>query len=297
VRPPADPSTERISRGNALASEDGSDGREPQPLTRKRSKADVAVRTFGEVMITLGMVVVLYVGYEVYVTSWISAGKQRTAAAALDDTWRSQRGTHIDLIDGKGFAKVHIPVFGPDWSKTVLEGTSDAVLEAGPGHYKGSALPGEVGNFAVAGHRVGKDSPFNDLNLLSSCDAIVVETQQDWYVYRVLPKTANELKSWDSTKAKTPRCADINQPAGPYSGLLGQEIITPDQTDVVAPVPHHADLQLTKQQQPMSLITLTTCHPRFDNSQRLIVHGALVKHYVKDLAHPGNNLPPELKES
>jgi len=67
-------------------------------------------------------------------------------------------------------------------------------------------LPGEQGNFAVAGHRVSKGSPFNDLGLLNSCDAVVVETQDDWFVYRVLPMAEQE-----STWAATPRphCAGV----------------------------------------------------------------------------------------
>ena len=39
-------------------------------------------------------------------------------------------------------------------------------LVEGPGHYVDSAMPGEQGNFALAGHRVGKGSPFLDLDQL-----------------------------------------------------------------------------------------------------------------------------------
>lgn len=255
------------------------------------------MRTSGEALITLGMVVLLFVFYEVYVTDWISAGKQRTAAASLDDAWRNQRATHYDVVDGKGFAKIFIPAFGPDWAFAVLEGTSDATLESGPGHYKGSALPGEPGNFSIAGHRVGKGSPFNDLDKLNSCDAIVVETAQSWFIYRVLPM-ATEVKGWDSGRGKQDQQCLANKvkPLGaPYTGLVGQEIVSPTQADVVAVVPHHSDLTPSASQEA-HLITLTTCHPRFSARQRLIVHGVLVMQYPKDPAHP-DNLPPEFKES
>ncbi|WP_273409124.1 sortase domain-bontaining protein [Corynebacterium ureicelerivorans] len=56
-----------------------------------------------------------------------------------------------------------------------------------PGHYPVTQLPGQDGNFAVAGHRVGKGAPFNDLGALEACDAVVVETKQEWVTYRVLP--------------------------------------------------------------------------------------------------------------
>ena len=48
-------------------------------------------------------------------------------------------------------------------------------------------MPGEMGNFAVAGHRVGKGAPFNDLGKLETCDDIVVETHKERITYRVLP--------------------------------------------------------------------------------------------------------------
>ena len=69
---------------------------------------------------------------------------------------------------------------------TIQRGVDSATLEVGPGHYKQTAMPGEQGNFAVAGHRVGKGAPFNDMDLLSSCDAVVIETIDSFYVYRVL---------------------------------------------------------------------------------------------------------------
>src|SRR5699024_4642862 len=64
-------------------------------------------------------------------------------------------------------------------------------LLAGPGRYTASQMPGEAGNFAVAGHRVGKGAPFNDLGNLRSCDAIVVETFASWNVYRVMPMSVD----------------------------------------------------------------------------------------------------------
>ena len=73
-----------------------------------------------------------------------------------------------------------------DYHFTIVEGTNDADLEKGPGHYVGTALPGQVGNFAVAGHRVGKGEPFLNLDQLQPGDAVVIETVTNWYVYTVL---------------------------------------------------------------------------------------------------------------
>ncbi|MFB9906575.1 class E sortase [Allokutzneria oryzae] len=264
----------------------------------------VVVRSIGELLITAGLVVLLFVFYEVYVTDWLSAGKQSDATVALDDRWKAQedpqRKTQFEVGDGEGFAKIRIPKFGPDYVYTVLEGTTDKILEVGPGHYKGSAFPGQQGNFAVAGHRVGKGAPFNDIDLLDPCDAIVVETSDSWYVYRMLP-LAGQIKEWDKTKAANEKCQRVGTlrtngaDGGPYGKTVGQEIVLPSQNGVIAPVPNRPDVQVPAGQQA-SLITLTTCHPRFSARQRLIVHGVLTHQYPKDPKKPGET-PPELQES
>ncbi|GGP38207.1 class E sortase [Saccharothrix coeruleofusca] len=254
------------------------------------------VRAIGELLITAGLVMLLFVVYEVYVTDLISAGKQDDATAALDDQWNAntvggdqQRQAQYELIEGQAFAKMYIPVFGPDFKFSIVEGTTDKHLEIGPGHYVGTALPGEPGNFSVAGHRVGKGAPFNDLDLLNSCDAIVVETQTQWFVYRMLPKNS-EVANWAS-KASDPKCAKVAPLGGPYAQTQGQEIVLPSQGEVINEVPHVADGTTPKAEQ-IAMMTLTTCHPRFSDKQRLIVHAVLAMNYPKA---PGF-LPPELKE-
>ncbi|WHT19538.1 class E sortase [Crossiella sp. CA-258035] len=267
----------------------------PEP---RRETGRVVVRTFGELLITAGLVVLLFVVYEVYVTDWLSAGKQANATSAMDDRWKNpsvvnnnepQRTNQFEVGDGEGFAKVYIPAFGPDYVYTVLEGTTDQILEVGPGHYKGTAYPGQPGNFAVAGHRVGKGAPFNDIDLLESCDAILVETQTDWFVYRMLPKT-DEVKDWAKGKGADGKCKGV-APQGkggkddPYAKTVGQEIVRPEQGEVIAPVPWRANNAVPKDKQA-KLITLTTCHPRFSARQRLIVHGVLVRTQPKDPKDP-----------
>lgn len=259
---------------------------EPPPES-SRGRGGKAVRTVGELLITAGLVVLLFVVYELYVTDLFSARKQATAAADLNQDWSSSpaRELHPELIDGKAFAKLYIPGFGADYDFTIQEGTDADALEVGPGHYKGTALPGEPGNFAVAGHRVGKGAPFNDLDLLSSCDAIVVETETDFFVYRVLPHS-DEIANWATGKGAQPQCAKVSTlrtdapDGGAYGQTFGREVVSPSQGDVVAPVPHQATDVLPTAQQ-VALLTLTTCHPRFSDKQRLIVHAVLTNQYPK----------------
>jgi sortase A len=283
-------------------------GNQPPVATKERGRT--AMRTVGEVFITAGMVVLLFVVYEVYITDIFSAHKQASATSALDKEWDtvvgagagggSARQNHYDLSDGSGIAKIYIPSLGEDYHYTVIEGTTQADLAIGPGHYPGSALPGRPGDFAIAGHRVSEGAPFNEMDLVQSCDAIVIETQSDWYVYRMLPK-ADEVTGWATGKGATAQCSGPNgegkvQPlGGVYAQTVGQEIVQPTEGDVVATVPHHNGLKIAPAQEA-SLLTLTTCNPKFSAKQRMIVHAVLVKDWHKDTADP-TKLPPELKET
>ena len=283
-----------------------------------------AVRTIGELCLTAGMVVLLFVVYEVYVTDIFSAQKQNTATQQLNTQWNNAgaaRTNHFNVTDGQGIAKMFIPSLGADYQFTIIEGTTQPDLAIGPGHYTGTALPGQPGNFAVAGHRVGEGDPFNDIDLVQPCDSIVVETQSDWYVYRMLPLTSQRA-NWNP--ASNPLCngpdgdAKVQPLGGEYGQTNGQEIVLPTEGDVIAPVPHCPNIDLSASQsgssssgsdvvspvhcstnvsagQEASLMTMTTCNPKFSDVQRLIVHAVLVKDWQKDPAHP-NYTPPELKE-
>lgn len=258
------------------------------------------MRTVGEVLITLGMVVLLFVVYEVYITDLLSAGKQREATAQLDDRWHDeptdqQRADHFEgLGEGDGFAKMYIPAFGADFEFTIVEGTTAESLEVGPGHYTDTAYPGQPGNFSVAGHRVGKGAPFNDINLIQSCDAIVVETQYSWFTYRMVP-LEEEKAGWAQSKGKDPRCAKVTPLGGPYEELVGQEIVLPTNGGVIAPVPHQPGVTASSGEM-VSLMTLTTCHPRFSDKERLIVHAVLTDQLPKDPSRP-NERPAALQET
>lgn len=267
---------------------------------RHPDRARAVVRNIGELLITAGLVVLLFVVYEVYITDLLSAGKQRQATAALDDQWNKkgqdtvdggERTNKYDIEDGKGFAKLYLPSLGADVHFTVLEGTSDQTLAIGPGHYKGTALPGQPGNFAVAGHRVGMGAPFNDLDLLQPCDAIVVETQTDWFVYRMLP-LPDDVAKWATKQQGNPRCADVKPLGGSYSKVVGREIVLPTDGSVISPVP--GSTSSTPPSDQAALMTLTTCHPKFSDRQRMIIHAVLTKQWKKDPAN--TETPPELKE-
>jgi sortase A len=216
------------------------------------------VRTFGEVFVTAGLVLLLFVVYELYVTDLIADRHQDELTEQLYADWEQEAdgpasAVSTDVDFGQALAVLRIPRLGEDYRRVVLEGTLEEQLRQGPGHYEGTALPGEQGNFAVAGHRIGKGSPFLDLDLMQPGDPIVVETGTMWFVYRVLGD---------------PETGDFGSDP---SGIPGQQIVAPYEIDVIAPTPGGADGAPATG----TYLTLTTCHPRYSAEQRLIIHAAL----------------------
>lgn len=256
------------------------------PVTR----AQRIYRGAGEALLTLALIGVLFIVYEVYWTDLTSDRKQRTATEQLDQLWSEpdRERTATESVSGPvGFAKLHIPAFGNDFQLTVVQGTSDAELEIGPGHYEGTAQPGERGNFALAGHRVGKGSPFNDIDLLNTCDAVVVETRTHWFTYRVLP-SASEALDWATNRKPATCSADsvtVTPLPAPYQRAVGQQVVDPTAIGVIAPVPMDADYA-EPPQDGVALLTLTTCTPRFSATDRLVVQAVLVDTAEKDPLNP-----------
>ena len=273
------------------------------------------VRGIGELLITLGIVLGLFVVYELYITDLFGAQKQAAAQEQMQQMWAADdptltaptsgptpsapeqvvdpadRERRYATVTGEGFANIYIPVFGADYVYPIVEGTTTDDLYGKPGHYDDTQYPGELGNFAVAGHRVSKGSPFNALDTLNSCDAIVIETEDTWFVYRVLPMS-DEAAGWNP--AARPQCDGVQPLTGEYQGVVGREIVDPSDYAQVLPVPHvDASGPAAVAAATQRLVTLTTCHPQFSDAQRMIIHGVLTTTYAKA---PGF-LPPELAET
>ena len=245
----------------------------------QRSRADVVrlvARGVGQTLITGGLVILLFVVYEVWVTNLFASAKQNDVhqqfQTLLDQpTVGSSQlplpGTAQKTIPaGQGIANLYIPTFGSDYNYTVVEGVDDADLEKGPGHYSGTALPGQEGNFSVAGHRVGKGEPFLNLDQLKPGDAVVVQVPGYWYVYKVLGQDG-----------------DIAKPDA--NGVVGRQIVSPTDVAVIAPTPDKADAGASG-----DYMTMTTCHPKYSANQRMVVHAILAE--TKPAA--GDAIPTEL---
>ena len=137
----------------------------------------------------LGVVILLFVAWQL----WGTAIAQHHAQSQLHDEFVAKvqahkppaaAGSGHTLIpastrfpppaNGSVVARLQIPAIGTD--QYVVEGTKDENLSQGPGHYTGTALPGQAGNVAIAGHRTTHGAPFNLLGHLVKGDRIILTT-------------------------------------------------------------------------------------------------------------------------
>jgi sortase A len=192
------------------------------------------VKILGGVSIALGLVLCLLCAYLMWGTDSYTEHRQRILQQELSREHAPTKPGEIDF--GSALAMIRIPLFGRRYHYAVVEGVDDRSLREGPGHYPGSAMPGEIGNLVIAGHRTTYGAPFGRLDELHRGDAIVIDTRDARYTYTVTSK----------------------------------RVVRPSQVDVIASVPGNPGIRPTQ-----ALITLTTCHPRYSARQRLVVVGVL----------------------
>lgn len=202
------------------------------------------MRGLGQTLITLGVVLGLFCVYELQVTGVYTGRQQEALTDELSRVWEAPspapagqpRSVPVAAATGEPLTVLHVPRFGPDYRKVVVEGVGLDDLKRGPGHYPGTALPGAVGNTVLSGHRTTYGAPFNRLDELRPGDAIVLETRDSWFTYR----------------------------------MTGYQIVAPTAVEVILPVPGRPGAVPRER-----LLTMTTCHPEYSAKQRLIVRAEL----------------------
>lgn len=162
----------------------------------------------------------------------------------------TMREPKIQQPDTNGIIGVlHVPLWGEDYAAPIKVGAVDAVLDTGRlGQYSSTQLPGEVGNSAIAGHRLTRGNPFLHIDKLKPGDPIVVETSEAWLVFQVSREN---------------------------------EIVPPTQVDVLEPVPGEPGVEPTER-----ILTLQSCWPLNTSSDRIIVYAELSHWSARDKGYP-----------
>jgi sortase A len=163
---------------------------EPVPGDRGM-RIRTVLRGVGEGLITFGLIVLLLVAYELWGRVAIINSHQRDLDKQLSQAWADPRvgpsaapspsASALPVPAGSAVGRLYIPRLKLQW--VVVEGVALSDIRYAPGHYPGTAMPGRVGNFSMAGHR----SPgiFWDLDQVKPGDYLIVETRSDWFVYEV----------------------------------------------------------------------------------------------------------------
>lgn len=231
----------------------GGDNRGVTDVKKRRSRA---LTVIGTVLLVVGLSCLGYVGYELWGTNISAHHAYDNERATLKKSWHSPApagghnsenagdSRHHRAVPGDAIALMSIPSIGVH-EVPVIEGTSLDVLARGIGHYRRTAEPGRVGNFAVAGHRITHGEPFANLLRMNTGDKIIVETRTRIFTYQL---------------DKAPRNLTVEDTEG----------------WVIDPVPGHPHQKPTRK-----LITLTTCQDLFHSPDRSVGFGHLVSARTK----------------
>jgi sortase A len=220
------------------------------------------VGVLGEILVTAGVLILLFVAWQLWIGDWIGAAQKNAAGHSLSAQWAHEReqapastpgaspspGTVTSTPggtaaapsmpqphDGKVFGVMFVPRFGADYAVPMAGGVSRArtLDPIGIGHYPGSPMPGAVGNVALAAHRTTFGKPFNQIAKLRIGDPIVIETEQGWYTYR----------------------------------FRNLEYVKPDALDVLLPVPQQVGVKADGR-----YLTMTSCSPMWYKSERIVAY-------------------------
>lgn len=243
------------TRGSTSADPDGPGGAGRFAVSRATRR--LAVLFVGLLCLLTGVGMLGYLAWERVGSDVVASRHQSGILTDLLDSWRYP--TVTDVLGpqaaiaplGTADAVLRVPRFGRDYEVPIIEGVRGEDLAAGVGHFPGAG-PGQVGNYALAGHRSTYGEPFRDLPKLRPGDKIIVETADATYTYE-LDTNPNKLlvplsQSW--VIDPVPVAPRKEAPPGMPS------------FDSTAPT--------------AALITLTTSSEAFHEDDRLVAFGELV---------------------
>lgn len=241
---------------------------------KKRGFFSMLLQIIGELLLTAGIFLGLFVLWTAWWTNVTSGQVLDKEAVQIQKDFGekppekpapAQEGEppKVEPVGkGEAFAIMRIPAFGLDNQTAIKEGTDKSILDQGVfSHYKDTAMPGDIGNFATAAHRDIYGARLRDVDKLKEGMPVVVETKDAFLVYKI----------------------------------IGSEIVDPTDIYTIEPDPFVAkdfwlrDRTLPAAEPTRRLLTLTTCDPIMVASHRYIVY-AEFEYWTKR----GDGLPKEL---
>lgn len=230
----------------------------------------------GEVLATVGVLVLLFVAWQMWIGDVIMSQAADEHGHQVTEQWAKAPAPTLPPVvdDGSGLggmktyepplmtapqngvpwgAQMRIPRFGADYNVTIAGGITrpDALDHGWIGVYPNSGMPGQVGNFSMAGHRTTWGKPFNQLDKLHLGDAIVIETAQGWYTYR----------------------------------FRTLEYVTPETVAVLDPTPQGSGVDGAPSDGGR-YITLTACSPLYSLAERIVAYGVFDSFQPRALGAP-----------
>jgi sortase A len=212
---------------------------------RKRPRITV-LGVLGDLLITAGVLVLLFIAWQQWFNDLVVAKQHEERANSISESLGTAKQGTTTPADGWGKPKVspqpgntevfgvmYVPRFGATYSVPLAGGTTTAgTLDTiGVGHYDDTQMPGEVGNFAVAGHRTTHGAPFNQIANLQIGDEIYIKTKDGWYTY-----TFRNL-----------------------------EYVKPTQVSVLEPDPDNPGVGTQDR-----IMTMTSCNPMYSATERIV---------------------------
>ncbi|GAB3270747.1 class E sortase [Arthrobacter pigmenti] len=226
---------------------------------RRRSRSGVvrtAVQVLGELLVTAGIVLLLFVAWELWWTNVQADQRHEDVVESLAHTFKDTgpgdkpADKPADTAGNQGPPPVtdevgpqepigilYVPRFGDEYTRPIISGVGSVVLDQlGLGHYPDTAMPGAVGNFAIAGHRQTHGKVLDEIHTLVPGDKLYVQTEAGYYTYV----------------------------------FRNKQIVLPHRSDVLLPVPTQPGAEPQER-----LMTMTSCNPRFGDQERIIAYSSL----------------------
>ncbi len=238
---------------------------------RKRTKLMRVTGVTGELLVTAGALMGLFLAWHLLLNDSIQGNLQNQSASTLAQQWQDPKTTAEELkpavalvnpsseeppvtvspAEGEAFALLYVPRFGPEYVRTIAEGVNiETVLNSrrlGVGRYLESDQLGSYGNFALAAHRTTFGAPFGDIGELRIGDQIYVEVPEGWHAYE----------------------------------FRNLEYVWETDVKVLNSFP-----KLQEEVPGARVITLTSCHPKFTVAERVIAYGLYSGWYPRDGGPP-----------